>query len=269
MQKYLDIAIKSKKRYKLLLFALLILLLSSLWYMRNYKILPNSAINLIDEMPSITSNDRILIFAPHPDDETLGSCGLMQKAEEISANTAVVVVTDGNKRGKAAVRKQEVTQAVDLCSNNNEQIFFLNFPDGSLQDDNNLKNKIKSTFDDFKPTIVLSTDPSDIHSDHAATGKAVDEVISNLVDKPIVYDYLIHYHRYPRAEGLKPNDPLLPPANLVDGHHFWYKLTLTKTEENKKQEAIMIFKSQLGTPLLKGLMLSFIRTNEIYSTHGD
>ena len=269
MRIFLNWFIASRLRYKFGIFISLLVLVSSIWYMKNYEILPVSAINIIQELPAIKPSDKVLIFAPHPDDETLGTCGFMQKANIVGAKTAVVVVTDGNKRGKESIRKEEVIRAVDLCSKNEEQIYYLNFPDGKLQNNQDLRDKIKNTFDDFKPTIVLTTDPSDTHSDHAATGNAIDEVISKLSNKPIVYDYLIHYHRYPRPEGLKTNDPLLPPATLVDGRHLWYKLTLTKEEENKKQEAVMSFDSQLGTPLLKGLMLSFIRTNEIYSAHGD
>ncbi len=269
MRRFLNWFIASRLRYKIGIFIGLLVLVSSIWYMKNYEILPVSAINIIQELPAIKSSDKVLIFAPHPDDETLGACGFMQKANIVGAKSAVVVVTDGNKRGKASIRIEEVTRAVDLCSNNEEQIYYLNFPDGKLQNNQDLRNKIKTIFDEFKPTIVLTTDPSDTHNDHSETGKAVNEVTNSLKDRPLTYDYLIHYHRYPRPEGLKTNDPLLPPATLVDGRHLWYKLTLTKEEENKKQEAIMSFNSQLGTPLLKGLMLSFIRTNEIYSAHGE
>ena len=46
-------------------------------------------------LPSLTSESRLLIFAPHPDDESL-ACGiLLQHAVATGATTHVVYLTDG------------------------------------------------------------------------------------------------------------------------------------------------------------------------------
>ncbi|SFE01014.1 GlcNAc-PI de-N-acetylase [Thermoanaerobacter thermohydrosulfuricus] len=46
---------------------------------------------------------RILIIVPHPDDETLGMAGIMQRAVELKRTVKVVVVTSGESYEKAAM----------------------------------------------------------------------------------------------------------------------------------------------------------------------
>ncbi len=41
------------------------------------------------------NGDSLLLFAPHPDDETLGAGGLLQRAHAAGAHVHVVVVTNG------------------------------------------------------------------------------------------------------------------------------------------------------------------------------
>lgn len=43
-----------------------------------------------------TAGQRVLIFAPHPDDETLGCAGLIQQAQEAGAQVYVALMTNGD-----------------------------------------------------------------------------------------------------------------------------------------------------------------------------
>ena len=50
-------------------------------------------------MPSsftLSPQDRVLVFAPHPDDEALGCGGLIQQAVELGAEVRVIFQTDGD-----------------------------------------------------------------------------------------------------------------------------------------------------------------------------
>lgn len=47
-------------------------------------------------MSPITSNDRIVIVAPHPDDEVLGAGGLIQQALAVGADVRVIYLTNGD-----------------------------------------------------------------------------------------------------------------------------------------------------------------------------
>ena len=44
----------------------------------------------------ITHRDRILILAPHPDDESLAAGGLIQRAVKVGAKVRVLFATDGD-----------------------------------------------------------------------------------------------------------------------------------------------------------------------------
>jgi len=46
---------------------------------------------------------RILIIVPHPDDETLGMAGIIQRAVELKRPIKVVIVTSGESYKKAAM----------------------------------------------------------------------------------------------------------------------------------------------------------------------
>jgi LmbE family N-acetylglucosaminyl deacetylase len=49
-----------------------------------------------EEFPSFDSNSRLLVIAPHPDDETLGCSIILQRAARASAAIQVVYATDGD-----------------------------------------------------------------------------------------------------------------------------------------------------------------------------
>jgi len=40
----------------------------------------------LDKLPNLSANDRLLIFAPHIDDEILGNAGLIQQAKKAGGN---------------------------------------------------------------------------------------------------------------------------------------------------------------------------------------
>ena len=46
--------------------------------------------------PALTREDRLLIVAPHPDDEILGTGGLIQQAIAVGADVRVVYLTNGD-----------------------------------------------------------------------------------------------------------------------------------------------------------------------------
>lgn len=255
-----------KKRYWAILIAILAIAISLFLFYHAFQILPGASIYLFPEMTQPQENDRILIFSPHPDDETLGNAGLIKKSLDNKATVKVVVVSDGNKHGLKNERHSETINAMKILGLESSQIKFLDLPDGKLNQVDNLEQLINQEVVDFQPTIILTTNNQDIHKDHAAVGKAVEKAISIMDKKPIVYEYLIHYHRYPRPTGLNENAYLLPPAKLIVAPGQWQKLTLNLETEDLKRQAIEQYKSQIAikNPILRNLMFSFVRQNEMF-----
>jgi LmbE family N-acetylglucosaminyl deacetylase len=102
---------------------------------------------------SLSPDDRILILAPHPDDETIGAGGIIQKAEELGLPVKVVYLTNGDanqwsfllyrKRPEVGakavesmgeVRHGEAISATHLLGLQRDQLVFLGYPDfGNLR----------------------------------------------------------------------------------------------------------------------------------------
>ncbi|MDD5668417.1 MAG: PIG-L family deacetylase [Candidatus Omnitrophica bacterium] len=101
-----------------------------------------------ETLPEISSSDRILVFAPHPDDEAIGTAGVIQKALKAHAELRIVCYTNGEHNEPAfivyekrivlkknefirlgEVRRQETLKAMELLGVKKEQIFFLGYPD--------------------------------------------------------------------------------------------------------------------------------------------
>ena len=98
-------------------------------------------------------NDRILILAPHPDDETLGTGGVIQEAVRRHLPVKVVYLTNGDnnqwsflvykkrpvlsKKGllkMGELRRQEAIDAMRLLGLDEKNLVFLGYPDyGTLQ----------------------------------------------------------------------------------------------------------------------------------------
>jgi len=102
--------------------------------------------------PDVKSSDRILIFAPHPDDESLGTGGLIARAVEKNATVKVVMVTDGSRSHTHTIfnqfrastnltenvslpelRHNETLKALKNLGLNESDVIFLGYPDGGLR----------------------------------------------------------------------------------------------------------------------------------------
>ena len=100
---------------------------------------------------AVDSAVRLLVVAPHPDDETLGAGGLMQRVREAGGSVRVVYLTDGDGypegvriedhvesprpvdfRGYGRRRKAEARAALQVLGFDRSVATFLDFPDGGL-----------------------------------------------------------------------------------------------------------------------------------------
>jgi LmbE family N-acetylglucosaminyl deacetylase len=101
--------------------------------------------------PLISDETRLMVFSPHPDDESLGTGGLIQRVLESGGKVKVVFMTDGDgfpegvekenhisnpsakdytRYGEA--RRLEAVKAVTSLGVKEHDVIFLGFPDGGL-----------------------------------------------------------------------------------------------------------------------------------------
>ncbi len=100
---------------------------------------------------AFTSNDRVLIVAPHCDDETLGAAGLIQRVVAAGGVAESVIITNGDAYPAAVERQQRVLKATPtdyvqfamLRQKESQQagkrlgvqkVLFLGYPDRGLMD---------------------------------------------------------------------------------------------------------------------------------------
>jgi LmbE family N-acetylglucosaminyl deacetylase/GT2 family glycosyltransferase len=121
---------------------------------------------------------RVLVVAPHPDDEVLGCGGLLAWHQDLGATVRVVVLTSGaagDPGGKdaqiEATRNSESTAAGRTLGITDYR--FLELPDGQLGTVADLVERVRHEVEDFAPELVYAPSPQELHPDHRACARAV------------------------------------------------------------------------------------------------
>jgi LmbE family N-acetylglucosaminyl deacetylase len=236
------------------------------YYLVYPRVLPQASIYLLDDAETPKEGQKVMVFSPHPDDETIGVGGYIAQSRKEGANVRIVLVTNGNKHHNENTRYAEFRKATGILGVAESELVFLNFPDGTLhkQSASELSSKLRKQLDDFNPDIVIYPHPKDFHPDHSTIGRIMEEILAEAPNKRIAYEYLVHYEFfYPRPKIFAPDLNLLPPLRLLLFDRSWKRFLLTEEVENLKQEALLSYQSQLKDVVLKELLLASIRKNEL------
>lgn len=141
---------------------------------------------------TLANSDRLLILAPHPDDESIATGGLIQAAVAAGAAVRVVGLTDGDnnpwpqrwveKRWHIDVaartrwgarRREEAHAAMRVLGLGAADGKFLGMPDMGLTDllmcdDQAVIESLRAAIIEFNPTLLIFPALSDRHPDHSA-----------------------------------------------------------------------------------------------------
>ena len=114
---------------------------------------------------------RVMVFAPHPDDEAIGCGGLLALLARQGCKIRVVLVTDGGGAGglpasAARTRQQEFIAALGILGIDDWRM--LGFVDGAVDADTQLEATLLDTLADFMPDTVIMPSMLDLHRDHRA-----------------------------------------------------------------------------------------------------
>jgi LmbE family N-acetylglucosaminyl deacetylase len=133
------------------------------------------------------ATNRLLVLAPHPDDEAL-ACGLtIQRALESEQEVTVVVATDGRfgdpeavaPERMAEIRIDELYCATAVLGLPRSNLVLLGFEDASLsRTEDRLGDALRRVVETTRPGVVISPCPWDLHPDHAALGRAARRVLA-------------------------------------------------------------------------------------------
>jgi LmbE family N-acetylglucosaminyl deacetylase len=123
-------------------------------------------------------SECLLVIAPHPDDELLGSGAIMLRHRERGGALAVVIATDGSRSDTArdpaalaAQRREECSAGLITLLGECPPILFIDACDGALDAARvNLERhgRLARFLDAYPPDTIIVTDPADAHRDHKA-----------------------------------------------------------------------------------------------------
>jgi LmbE family N-acetylglucosaminyl deacetylase len=157
--------------------------------------------------PLLTSESRLMLFAPHPDDEALACSIILQRAVRANAAICVVYVTDGDnnpwpqrvlqrkwritaadRKTWGKLRRSEALAALRVLGVRDSDVRFLALPDQGLTD--LLRHNCRSALDllrtiitNWSPTDLLFPSTLDTHPDHSALG-----VMCRLLENDLLSD---------------------------------------------------------------------------------
>lgn len=215
---------------------------------------------------TFSAADRVLVLAPHPDDESIATGGLLQAVRDAGAQLRVVVLTDGDNnpwpqrwiekhwridaddRARwGARRRNEARAAMATVGMAEDQATFFGMPDLGLTD--LLMHArirpvamLRAEFEAFAPTTLIMPALSDRHPDHSAVHiLARLALVSNAGPKPKLLGFAVH------GGG----------SGQID-----ITVALSEAQRDGKRAAILAHTSQMR--LSQRRFLKYVRTEETY-----
>lgn len=144
---------------------------------------------------------KVLVVAPHPDDESLACGGMIALLQSQKQKVWVLFMTNGEashpnsklfpSKILGALRKNEAINACKILGLPEDDIFFMNAGDGCLSNfvNKDISIKIKNLIEEKEPDSILTPWRRDHHSDHIATTQLVREAAAKkdilIVEYPV------------------------------------------------------------------------------------
>lgn len=133
----------------------------------------------------VKKGGRILVLAPHVDDETIGLGGTIKRHAQMGADVTCVYVTDGSSsKGNlspqqlVAARKKEAKQVQPILGI--DSLSFMDLPDQHAASDESSQRKLKEIIEEFRPDLIYCPTLVDCHVDHIATGRILSDTLKQI-----------------------------------------------------------------------------------------
>ncbi len=140
----------------------------------------------------------VLVLAPHPDDESLGCGGDVALHCLQGDQVKVVFATDGaagDPLGHYAncdyreVRRAEARKAGEILGV--RDLVFWEYQDGKLSGAEDLADRLGRLLTAERPDLIYRPSVREVHPDHWALAKAVDQALENYQGRVVAYAYEI------------------------------------------------------------------------------
>ncbi|MCF6460446.1 PIG-L deacetylase family protein [Clostridium sp. Cult3] len=154
-----------------------IMLVNNIYTYHYYKKSSNNENYEIDDM--IGKDERIVVFSPHVDDETIGLGATILKHKKANHQMTLVYLTDGggstsnlSREDLIQSRRKEGEKVKDIYGFH--RVYFLDQIDGNLDSSKDeLISTIANLLSEEKPTIIYTPFLLDGHRDHVETTRSI------------------------------------------------------------------------------------------------
>lgn len=187
--------------------------------------------DVIPYQPTDLRGQRVLVLAPHPDDETFGCGGTLGLHRQYRDPVRIIFITSGEAgdwqggHDTEAFRAQREAEAIKaLACLEIEEWEFWRYPDRGVEVDGRLINRLVEAIRTFGATLVYAPSPLEQHPDHRQVALALRLALRGWPGELRVGFYEVGY--------------ALPPNTLVDISTAW----------GAKAAAVRTYESQLRGP---------------------
>jgi LmbE family N-acetylglucosaminyl deacetylase len=235
---------------------------------------PNSTLGEVFNAPTVTVSlstaDRLLVLAVHPDDESLCAGGIIQRAASCGAKVLVVFITNGDDnpwpqrfvewrwhigpadRARWGQRRRREALAALVCLGiSEEHAQFWGFPDQGITEilmagRQDLLARLSHVIGEWLPSVIVGPSKHDLHPDHNSLAVLLEMALKRISPPSnglVEWRYLAHA----RAD-----------RSAITGA----QLLLSPEEVAAKRRAILSHHTQMA--LCQGRFLTFVRPAESF-----
>ncbi len=191
---------------------------------------------------------RVLVIAPHPDDETLGCGGTLLKHIAAGDQVSWLIVTRGHEPqwSKDILENKETEISAVKAAYKFEKLYRLDYPTtrmDSLANDEVIAG-FHSVIDEAKPTCIYLNHSGDVHTDHRIIFDCVISAIKPFNTSRHGVKRLLSYETPSSTDAAPPNFPNFQPNVFTD----------ITTFIERKLEIMSIYSSEIQSyPLPRSL----------------
>ena len=189
---------------------------------------------------------RVLVIAPHPDDDTIGCGGTLVRLAARGSRIDVTYVTDGSRSHRSQrfsremlrdLREDEARTALARLGIRSEPQF-MRAPDGSLGELEDFErgwiiDELAQRIAETRATIMFAPWLRDPHPDHVATASLVEAARAKVRPSPTILWYAVWLPVRGDAQSIARAEEAVPVTVSLDAF-----------ELERKRDAIMAHRSQ-------------------------
>ena len=167
----------------------------------------------VSSSPILHGNKLAILFAPHPDDEVFGCCGLMQRLLAEGKQVELIIMTGGGKSHSSCCdinedelirnRRQLTRDAASIYGLSEEHIHFLDYPDGGVQFNDENTEELKRVLSVINQSAAGKTTsvfyPHSVGegwSDHLRTSEIAKRLCASIIPDAKQYEYCVWFWFY-------------------------------------------------------------------------